>query len=153
MNIYFLQFAALLMWLAVLVGAYQRYFDMPKWFANPPASFEFLRRQSRSITLFWIPLSAISVLVFASALFLNRSLPVVVNYILASTACFALAKTLSAVYFVKEIVAFSKTPITAPKTPGLMIRVKFWRRWTVLRDVLQVLAALLITMARAIASA
>jgi hypothetical protein len=153
MNIFILQLAASLLWLAVIAGAYQRIIDVPKWFANPPSSFEVIRQQSRKIALFTVPLLLLLTAAFAWALFLNSSVPRVRNYILASIVCFMTGKALSAAYFVKEIVAFSKTPVTAPKTPALVIRVKFWQRWTFLRDVLQVFAALLITLARASATA
>ena len=147
MNSTILLIAMILMWIAVVVGLYQRIFLMPKWFENPPASFERIRKQSKAAKTFWLPLSALFMLSLITALILNWRYPDVRNYIFASLACFGLTGALSGIYFIKEVLAFSNMPVDSPQTPELLQRTKFWLRWTTVRDVLQILAAVFVTMA------
>ena len=128
-------------------GLYQRIFEMPKWFANPPVSFELIRKQSKAARAFWIPLSALFMISLLTALILNWQNHIVRSYIFATLACFGLTGALSGIYFVKEVIAFTKISIDAPQTPELLHRVKFWLRWTTVRDVLQILAAIFVTAA------
>ena len=139
--------AMITMWVAVIVGTYQRIFEMPKWFKNPPVSFELIRKQSKKARIFWIPLSALFMTSICLSLILNWQLPEVRNYLIASISCFALTGILSGIYFVKEVIAFSKIPVDVPATPELLGRIKFWLRWTTVRDVLQFLAAIFVTIA------
>jgi len=139
--------AVVLMWVAVIAGTYQRIFKMPKWFENPPASFERIRKQSKSAKMFWIPLSALFMSSLIISLILNWQYPAVRNYIFASMGCFGLTGALSGLYFVKEVLAFSNMPIDAPKTPELIGRTKFWLKWTTVRDILQLSAAIFATAA------
>lgn len=147
MNHTFLLIAMILMWVAVVVGLYQRIFEMPKWFANPPSSFELIRKQSKRSRTFWLPLSALLMISLIGALILNWQSSDVRNHSFGALACFGLTGALSGVYFVKEVIAFTRVPIDAPQTPELLRRTKLWLRWTSVRDVLQVLAALFITIA------
>jgi len=146
MNGIILLLSVIVIWIAVVAGTYQRIFRMPKWFEDPPVSFERIRRQSKSAKLFWIPLSLLFIISLLISLVLNWEHPVVRNYIFASIACFGLTGVLSGSYFVKEVLAFSAMPVTAPKTPELIARTKFWLRWTTIRDVLQLLAAVFVTI-------
>jgi hypothetical protein len=147
MTVTILYIAMVLMWIAVLVGLYQRIFEMPKWFANPPASFELIRKQSKRARSFWIPLSVLFLVAVFIALILNWKNADIRLHIFGAIVCFGMAGALSAVYFVKEIIAFTKIPPDEPQTPDLMSRVKFWLRWTTVRDVLQVFAALFLSVA------
>jgi hypothetical protein len=147
MNITILLIATVLMWIAVLVGLYQRIFLMPKWFENPPESFELIRRQSKTARSFWIPLSALIMISLVTALILNWKYSDARTHIIGSLACFGLTGALSGIYFVKEVLNFSKMPATAPQTPDLLRRTKIWLRWTTVRDVLQIFAAAFVTIA------
>jgi hypothetical protein len=147
MNATVLLMAVIAMWIAVVAGAYQRIFKMPKWFEDPPASFERIRRQSKGAKMFWIPLSLIFIISLLSSLILNWQYAIVRSYLFASLACFGLTGALSGMYFVKEVLAFSNMPVNAPKTPELINRTRFWLRWTTVRDILQMLAALFTTLA------
>ena len=147
MNETILMVSVILMWVAVIAGTYQRIFKMPKWFENPPASFERIRQQSKSAKKFWIPLSVLFMISLVISVILNWEQPIVRNYSLASFACFGLTGALSGLYFVKEVLAFSNMPVNAPKTPELIERTRFWLRWTTVRDLLQLLAAIFVTMA------
>src|SRR5204862_1620398 len=98
MNGTILLIAVILIWIAVIVGTYQRIFEMPKWFANPPASFELIRKQSKKARIFWIPLSALFMTSICTALILNWHLSDVRNYLIFSILCFGLTGTLSGIY-------------------------------------------------------
>ena len=147
MNEIMLLVSVIVIWLAVIAGTYQRIFKMPKWFDNPPASFERIRRQSKSAKVFWIPLSALFAISLLVSLILNWEAPIVRNYIITSFVCFGLTGALSGLYFVKEVLAFSNMPVNGPQTPELIRRTKFWLRWTTVRDVLQILSAIFVTAA------
>jgi len=147
MNEITLLISTILMWIAVIVGLYQRIFLMPKWFDDPPASFERIRRQSKTARTFWIPLSALFMISLITSLILNWGLPDIRNHIIGSLACFGLTGLLSGRYFVKEVLAFSRMPVDAPQTPELKKRTRFWLKWTTVRDVLQILAALFVSVA------
>ena len=147
MNITILLIATVLIWIAVIVGLYQRIILMPKWFENPPASFEVIRKQSKTARLFWIPMSVLFVSSLVTAVILNWENFGVRTHIFGSLVCFGLAGLLSGIYLANEVPAFSKIPVDAPLSPELLRRTKLWLRWTTVRDVLQVLAAGFITIA------
>jgi len=147
MNLTILLIAVILIWIAVIAGLYQRIFLMPKWFENPPASFERIRKQSKTARTFWIPLSALFMISIVTALILNWKNYDIRLHIIASLVCFGLTGVLSGIYFVKEVLNFSRIPVDAPQTPDLIRRIKFWLRWTTVRDVLQIFAAGFVTIA------
>lgn len=147
MNITVLLIAAILIWMVVIAGTYQRIFQMPKWFANPPASFELMRKQSRNARIFWIPLSVLFIISAVIALILNWKYTDTRIHIIGGLICFALTGILSGLYFVKEIIAFTKISAEASATPDLLRRIKFWLRWTTIRDVLQFFAAMFLSIA------
>ena len=147
MNVTILLIAMILIWIVVIVGIWQRIFQMPKWFSNPPTSFELIRKQSKKAKLFWIPLSVLFMISACTALVLNWQYPDTRIHILGAVICFALTGILSGVYFVKEVLAFSRMPADVPRTPELLRRTKRWLRWTTVRDVLQVFAALFLSIA------
>jgi hypothetical protein len=147
MNYTSLFVAMILIWIAVIVGLYQRIFEMPKWFSNPPASFELIRRQSKKARAFWIPLSILFIISIVTAYFLNTQSDDVRKHILAGLICFGLTGVLSGAWFVKEVLAFTRMSADEPQTPELLQRTKQWLRWTSIRDILQLCSALFITIA------
>jgi hypothetical protein len=147
MNHTVLLIAMILMWIAVIVGIYQRIFEMPKWFSNPPASFELIRGQSKKARTFWIPLSIVTIISICAAAVLYWKDFDLRIHILGALGCFVLTGILSAGFFVKEIIAFTKMPPDAPSTPELLHRTKFWLKWTTIRDILQLFGAIFLTIA------
>lgn len=117
--------AMILMWIAVIVGTYQRIFEMPKWFSNPPASFELIRKQSKKARSFWIPLSILIIIAICTSAILYWQDFDLRIHILGGLLCFVLTGIVSTVYFVREVVAFSQIPAEAPQTPELIQRTKF----------------------------
>ncbi|MEP6595462.1 MAG: hypothetical protein ABJA71_05925 [Ginsengibacter sp.] len=146
MNHTLLLIAMILIWIAVIVGLYQRIFEMPKWFVNPPASFELIRRQSKKYRTFWLPLSTLFIISLIAALILNWQYTGIRNHIFGALACFGLTGALNDIYFVKELIAFTKIPVVAPQTPELLQRTKLWLKWTSVREVLQIFAAMFVTI-------
>lgn len=138
--------AMLLMWLAAIVGAWQRLFEMPKWFSNPPASFELIRDQ-RKARIFWIPLSVVFIAIVSMILATYGDDPEINSYLIKALFCFITSGILSMIYFSKEEAAFVRTPRDIAPSDDLRRRVKFWQRWTTVRDVLQLLAAIFVTAA------
>ena len=147
MNEVVLLLATILMWIAAIFGTWQRIFQMPGWFANPPASFELMRRQSRQAKRSWIPLSVLLTATICASLLVNWEFEEVRNHILTALACYITTGLLSGIYFAREIQAFSAMPVTDLQTPQLMKRTRKWLRWTTVRDILQWLAAISLTMA------
>lgn len=139
--------ASILSWLGVAVGLFQRIFLMPKWFENPPESFERIRSQSKTAKIFWIPLSMLTIISYFVSLILNWKFSESRWDIIIAIICFGLIGMLSGIYFVKEVLAFSKIPVDATQTPELLKRTNFWLKWTTVRDVLQISTAIFITLA------
>jgi hypothetical protein len=137
----------ILSWTALLVGLYQRIFRMPKWFANPPSSFELIRKQSKGAKIFWIPVSTLFMISVCFALIFNWRLPLVRSHLIFAIISYGLAGILSGMYFVKEVIAFTKMTVDAPSSPELHGRVKLWLRLTTIRDILQFLTTGFITVA------
>ena len=142
----FLLIAVILVWIIVVVGMYQRIFKMPKWFVNPPASFSLIRKQSKKSQAFWLPTSALFIIALIISLILNWQFSDTRTYIIAAFICYGIASALSGIYFIKEVIAFTKIPPDAPQTPELLRRTKFWLKWTSIRDVLQILTAIFVTI-------
>ena len=147
MNNIILLITVILIWIIVIVGIYQRIFKIPEWFENPPASFELIRNQSKLSRTFWLPISALFIIMIILSLILNWSHTLSRFHIIAAFICYGIAGALSGSYFIKEVVAFTKIPVDALQTPELLRRTKFWLKWTTVRDVLQILTAVLITIA------
>lgn len=139
--------AMTLSWIATIIGLYQRIFVMPKWFVNPPSSFELIRQQSKRSRSFWLPFTTLFMISVFTSLFLNWHQLLVRNHLLIAILSFGLSGVLSGTFFIKEIISFTKIPANSPATPELLLRVKFWLRWTTLRDVLQFLTSILLTIA------
>jgi hypothetical protein len=139
--------AAILMWIAVISGLYQRIFIIPKWFKDPPVSFDLIRKQNGTIRSFWIILSALIVFVLFTALYLNWHWPHGRTHIIGGIVCFMLTGILGITYFIREIMIFSKIPGGAGLTPDLQKRIKRWLSWSPVRDLLLILAALFVSIA------
>ena len=147
MNSIVLLITVIVLWVIVIAASYQRLFTMPKWFENPPLSFERIRQQSKASQLFWLPITGLSLICLITGLVMNWHDIAVRSCIFAALACFVLNAVSTGVYFVKEILAFAKMPVDAPQTPDLLARTKTWLTWTTLRNVLQIIAAVSATIA------
>ena len=147
MNHTALLLSTILLWLAFFAGVWQRIFLFPKWFANPPASFELIRQQRKKANGLWIILSALILVSLVLALAFNWKHYDGRVHIIAGLICFILIHLSGGFYFVREIIAFTKIPPDAPPNPDLLRRVKKWLRWTIIREVLNLFAAIFVSIA------
>lgn len=142
-----LYIATVLMWLVIIASTCRRIFHIQAWFSDVPASFTLIRPQSKKARVFLVPLSVLFIVAVCAALLLNTEFEEVRNHILAALAFYITAGLLSGFYFTREITAFSAMPADAPQTPELLRRVRKWKKWITVRDILQWLAAISLTMA------
>lgn len=133
--------------LIFIVGAYERIYRMPKWFAHPPESFGLITPQAKKSTVFWIPAQLLFIISLITAIITNWKYPEVRWYLISAFACFAVVAGLTGGYFVREILAFAKMPATTPLTPALEKRAAQWLKWTTARNVLQAVSLGLLIIA------
>ena len=144
MNSFLLIAAALLLAVNTVFGLYMRTRVIPAWFADMPRSFARIRTKAPKG---WVPLQALFTLAFIAALILNWGNETVRLYMLLTLVCYVLIVVSTGVYFVKEILAFSKLPDTTKLTSELLKRVARWQALTSGRNALQVLAAIFLIVA------
>ncbi len=147
MNAIALYTATVLMWIYVLAGTWQHIYQVPQWFRNPPVSFAVMRMHNKTARGFWIPLSVLFILSVCAALLLNGDIEEIRNNVLTALVLYVFMGLLNGVYFEREMAAFSATPADAPQTPELLRRTRLWMKWTTVRDVLQWLTAISLTIA------
>lgn len=147
MNTILLLITMIILWIIVAASLFQRLYTMPKWFENPPVSFERIRQQSKASQIFWLPITGLSLIALIASLILNWQYMDIRTYIFAALGCFVLNGISTGVYFVKEILFFAKMPVDATQTPELLLRTTTWLKWTALRNVLQIISAVFATIA------
>jgi hypothetical protein len=108
-------------------GLYQRIAVMPGWFASPPASFSAIGgKRDRT---FWIPLQSAALLSLVFAVVMNWGIAERRTPLLVAAGANLLVWIATGVYFVPEILRFTKIPKDAPSTPGLVARGRRWLRF------------------------
>jgi hypothetical protein len=147
MNIISLETATGCAVLIFIVGGYERMYRMPKWFENPPQSFGLITHQTKKSTVFWIPVQLLFIVALIIAIITNWKYADVRIYLMLALGCFVAVAVLTGVYFVKEILTFSKVPATTPLTPALKKRAQQWLRWTTVRNVIQAVSLGLLIVA------
>lgn len=144
MNIISLWAAIVFAVVIFIAGSYERIYRIPKWFQNPPQSFGLIAPQTKRSSRFWIPVQLLFTISFIVTLITNWKLPEVRPYLILSLVCFLTVGASSGVFFVKEILIFSKMPATTPATPQLRLRANRWLKWTTTRNVLQFISLVLL---------
>jgi hypothetical protein len=129
--------ATLTLGVIFIVGIRERIVNMPQWFADPPASFELIRKQAPPATRFWIPVQIIFLVALILAFITNWKYQEVRFMMILGTTAFLLVIVLTAAFYVKEIMAFSKMPVDAPVTEDLLKRANTWFRTTIIRNIIQ----------------
>jgi hypothetical protein len=118
--------AALLFGTAAGAGLYQLIAVMPTWFSSPPASFSAIGgKRDRT---FWIPLQSAALLSLVFAVITNWGIPERKTPLLLAAGANVLVWIATGVYFVPEILKFTKMPKDAPSTPELAARGRRWLR-------------------------
>jgi len=138
--------ATLLLAVIVIAGVRERVVNIPNWFANPPASFDLIRKQAPAAQRFWIPLQILFFIALILAIASNWKYRPVRNLLIAGSVVYLLVVGLTAGYFLREVMYFSRLPADAPATPELLQRAKTWYQTTISRNILQGIAlAFLVT--------
>ena len=132
--------ATLVLGVIFIAGVRERVVNIPQWFANPPASFELIRKQAPAAARFWIPVQIIFLVALVLAFITNWKHHDVRLMMFFGTAAFLLVIVLTAAFYVKEVMAFSKMPVDAPLTEDLLKRANTWFRTTIIRNIIQGLA-------------
>lgn len=147
MNTFSLVAATIMAGVIAIAGGYERAFNMPKWFANPPVSFSLINKQSKNAQLFWIPVQILFIVSFIIATITNWQFIAMRLYLIIAFACFLLVVISTVAYFLKEILAFSKMPAITPVTPVLQQRADQWLRLTTFRNILQFISLVMLVIA------
>jgi hypothetical protein len=129
--------ATLTLGVIFIAGIRERVVNMPQWFADPPASFELIRKQAPAATRFWIPVQIIFLVALILAFISNWKYQEVRFMMILGTTAFLLVIVLTAAFYVKEVMAFSKMPVDAPVTEDLLKRANTWFRTTIIRNIIQ----------------
>jgi hypothetical protein len=130
-------------------GLYQLITVMPTWFASPPASFAGIG--AKRDRMFWIPLQTLNMLALLFALVMNWGIPGRRSPLLVTLGANVLVWIATGVYFVPEILKFTKMAKDrdARPTPDLSSRGRQWLRLQWGRIALLVLAQVFILFALA----
>jgi hypothetical protein len=139
--------ATLTLGVIFIAGVRERVVNIPQWFADPPASFELIRQQTPAATRFWIPVQIIFLVALILAFITNWKHQDVRLMMILGTTAFLLVIVLTVAFYVKEVMAFSKMPVDAPMTEGLLKRANTWFRTTVIRNIIQGVALVFFIMA------
>lgn len=139
--------ATLMLGVIFVAGVRERVVNIPQWFADPPASFELIRKQAPAATRFWIPVQIIFLVALVLAFISNWKHHDVRLMMIFGTAAFLFVIVLTAAYYVKEVMAFSKMPVDAPITEDLLRRVNTWFRTTIIRNIIQGVALVFFVVA------
>jgi hypothetical protein len=129
--------ATLTLGVIFIAGVRERIVNIPRWFADPPVSFELIRKQAPAAARFWIPVQIIFLVSLITAFITNWRYQDVRLMMIFGTAAFLIVIVLTAAFYVKEIMAFSKIPVDAPATETLLKRANTWFRTTVIRNIIQ----------------
>ncbi len=120
-----------------IAGVRERVVNIPQWFADPPASFELIRKQAPAAARFWIPVQIVFLVALVFAFITNWKHHDVRLMMIFGTSAFLLVIVLTAAFYVKEVMAFSKMPVDAPLTEDLLKRANTWFRTTIIRNIIQ----------------
>jgi hypothetical protein len=116
--------AALLFGTVAGAGLYQLVAVMPGWFSSPPVSFSGIGgKRDRT---FWIPLQSAALLSLVLAVITNWGIPERRTALLVAAGANVLVWIATGVYFVPEILKFTKMPKDAPATPDVAARGRRW---------------------------
>jgi hypothetical protein len=116
----------LLMGTVTGAGLYQVIAVMPAWFSSPPTSFAGIA--GKRDKAFWIPLQTLALLSLVFALVANWAIPERKGPLLVTLGCNLLVWIATGVYFVPEVLRFTKMPKDGPATPELRARGLRWLR-------------------------
>jgi hypothetical protein len=143
----FLILSTILLGIVFIASVYERAVNMPKWFADPPASFRLIKERAPKAQRFWIPLQGLFLISFIIAFILNWELTDVRNYMIVPLVVYVIIIISTAAYFAREIIFFTKIPKKTPAIPELINRADRWKTLTTLRNFLLLIGFIFLLLA------
>jgi hypothetical protein len=122
-------------------GLYEHIVLTPIWSASPPSSFSIIQRGTGvPLQRFWIPVhAAISIFIFLTLL-LTWNDVTVRRLVVIALASYIIMRVWSALFFIREMLAFQKISLDAAPSAELSARVARWTFWTWFREPLDVIS-------------
>ena len=123
-------------------GLYEHIVLTPLWSASPPSSFSIIRPGTGvPLQRFWIPVHAAITSFILLTLFLTWNDIAVRRLLLIGLASYIVMRVWSGLFFIPEMLAFQKIPLSAP-SPELSARVARWTYWSWFREPLDIISLL-----------
>jgi len=117
-------------------GIFETAVIIPKWTANPPASFQLFRGEyGIDLKIFWIVMHSIHEITFIVAIIFCWNIPGVREAMLLLFALHFGVRVWTLAYFVPNIIEFQKIANGAEPTPDLAARTKRWKQWNYVRSI------------------
>jgi hypothetical protein len=124
-------------------GFYEHIVLVPLWSASPPSSFSVIQPGTGvPLQTFWIPVHA-GITIFALlSLFFTWKDRRIRRLLLIGLASYIVMRVWSGLFFIPEMLAFQRVPVTSPPSPELSARVASWIYWSWFREPLDIISFL-----------
>ena len=124
-------------------GLYEHIVLTPIWSASPPSSFSIIQRGTGvPLQRFWIPVHTAITIFIVLTLFLTWNDVTVRRLLLIGVASYMIMRVWSALFFIREMLAFQKIPPNSAPSAELSARVARWTYWTWFREPLDIISFL-----------
>ena len=124
-------------------GLYEHIVLTPIWSASPPSSFSIIQRGTGvPLQRFWIPVHTAITIFIVLTLFLTWNDVTVRRLLLIGVASYMIMRVWSALFFIREMLAFQKIPPNSAPSAELSARVARWIYWTWFREPLDIISFL-----------
>jgi hypothetical protein len=129
-------------------GFYEHIVLTPLWSASPPSSFSVIQPGTGvPLQRFWIPVHAAITIFLIITLILTWKEMKVRRLLLIGLASYIVMRVWSALFFIREMLAFQKMPPYSPLSEELSQRVDSWIYWSWFREPLDIISFLCFLMA------
>ena len=124
-------------------GLYEHIVLTPIWSASPPSSFSIIQRGTGvPLQRFWICVHTAITIFIVLTLFLTWNDVTVRRQLLIGVASYMIMRVWSALFFIREMLAFQKIPPNSAPSAELSARVARWTYWTWFREPLDIISFL-----------
>ena len=129
-------------------GFYEHIVFMPLWSASPPASFSVIQPGTGvPLQTFWIPVhTGITIFVLLSLFAAWKDIKAR-RLLLVGLASYITMRVWSGLFFIPEMLAFQRVPVTSPPSLELSARVARWIYWSWFREPLDIISFLCFLLA------
>lgn len=115
-------------------GIFETAVIIPKWTANPPASFQIFKGEyGIDLKIFWIAMHSIHEITFIVAIIFCWNIPGIREWMLALFAVHFGVRVWTLAYFAPNIIEFQKIANGAQITPDLAERTRRWKNLNYIR--------------------